>query len=97
MTTALLLVVTLVTVASRVLPMTLLPTPHGRAADVLDALPAPLFAALAAVALLGGGELPEPPVLAAAAGALLGALRRSLLLTLGCGLVGFALADLLLG
>lgn len=95
MTWALLLALTLVTVASRVLPMALLPTPRGRAALVLDALPAPLFAALAALALVGDGA-PAPPVLLAAAAALLGALRRSLALTLACGIAGFLLGQALL-
>lgn len=91
MTWTLLIAATIVTVASRVLPMTLLPTPTGRTANVLDALPAPLFAALAALALVGDGELPPLPVIAAAGGALLGALRRSLILVLACGIAGFFL------
>ncbi|HSK92337.1 MAG TPA: AzlD domain-containing protein [Euzebyales bacterium] len=89
MTWMLLLAITAVTVASRVLPMALLPTPRGRVADVLDALPAPLFASLAALALLGDGARPSPAVLLAAAAALLGASRRSLGLTLVCGIAGF--------
>lgn len=97
MTWALLLALTVVTVASRVLPMALLPTPRGRAARVLSALPAPLFASLAALALVGeGGDPPAPPVLLAAAAALLGATRRSLALTLACGLAGFLLGQALL-
>ncbi|CAN5830565.1 hypothetical protein BH23ACT10_BH23ACT10_24890 [soil metagenome] len=87
---------TVVTVASRVLPMTLLPTPRGRVAEVLDALPAPLFASLAALALIGGDEPATPPMLLAAAGALLGATRRSLALTLVCGITGFLLGHALL-
>lgn len=93
----LLLGLALVTVASRVLPMTLLPVPRGRAAEILDALPAPLFAGLAALALVGGDAPPEPPVLLAALGALLGAARRSLGLTLVCGVAGFLLGGALLG
>lgn len=92
MTWPLLLALTAVTIASRVLPMTLLPTPQGRLAAVLDALPAPLFASLAALALLGDGARPTTPVLLATAAALLGATRRSLPLTLACGLAAFALA-----
>lgn len=97
MTWTLLLALTLVTVASRVLPMALLPTPRGRVADVLDALPAPLFASLAALALFGDGQMPAAPVLLAAAAALLGAMRRSLALTLVCGLAGFALGHAVAG
>lgn len=97
MTWTLLLTLTLVTVASRVLPMALLPTPRGRIAEVLDALPAPLFASLAALALVGGEQAPTPPVLLAAAAALLGATRRSLALTLCCGITGFFLGQTLTG
>lgn len=93
----LLLGLTVVTVASRVLPMALLPAPRDRVADVLAALPAPLFAGLAALALLGGGERPTAPVLLATAAALLGATRRSLALTLVCGLAGFAVGRALRG
>lgn len=96
MTWMLLLALTVITVASRVLPMTLLPTPNGRVAEVLDALPAPLFAGLAALALVGEGVTPPPPVLAAATAALLGAARRSLLLTVSFGITGFGLGQLLL-
>lgn len=95
MTWLLLGAVTLVTLASRVLPMTLLPTPRGRLAQALDALPAPLFASLAALALVGGDQPPTPPVLLATAAALIGATRRSLALTLVCGVAGFALGHAL--
>lgn len=91
----LLFALTAVTVSSRVLPMVLLPAPRGHAVRLLDALPAPLFASLAALALVGGGEMPARPVLLAAAGALLGATRRSLGITLVCGLAGFALGQAL--
>jgi branched-subunit amino acid transport protein len=97
MSWSLLLGLALVTVASRVLPMTLLPVPRGRPAELLDALPAPLFASLAALALVGGDDPPAPPVLLAAVGALLGASRRSLGLTLICGVAGFLLGGALVG
>ena len=89
MSWALLIGLAALTVASRVLPMTLLPEPTGRSAAVLDVLPAPLFAALAAVALLGDGP-PTVAALTAAAGALVGSLRRSLAWVLALGLVGYA-------
>lgn len=95
MTWTLLLAVTLVTAASRVLPMALLPTPRGRAAEALNALPAPLFASLAALALVGDRTSPTLPVLLGAVGALLGATRRSLVLTLACGITGFLLGQAL--
>lgn len=86
-----------VTLASRVLPMALLPTPRGRVAVVLDALPAPLFAGLAVHALLGDRTSPTGPELLAAGAALLGATRRSLALTLVCGVAGFTLGEAVLG
>lgn len=95
MTWSLLAIVVAVTIASRVLPMALLPTPRGRVAVVLDALPAPLFASLAALALLGGDEAPSGPVLLAVAAGLAGATRRSLGLTLGGGLLGYAVGHAL--
>jgi branched-subunit amino acid transport protein len=95
MTWALLIGLALVTLASRVVPLALLPAPRGRVAQILDALPAPLFASLAALALVGDGAAPSVPALAGGAAALVGATRRSLGLTLGCGIVGFALASAL--
>jgi branched-subunit amino acid transport protein len=86
-----------VTITSRVLPMVLLPAPRGHAARLLDALPAPLFASLAALAVVGDGGMPARPVLLAAAGALLGATRRSLGITLVCGLAGFLVGQALPG
>ncbi|MEE8599995.1 AzlD domain-containing protein [Euzebya tangerina] len=86
----------LVTIASRVLPMTLLPTPTGRAAEVLAALPAPLFASLFALSLVGDGP-PDVPLLAASVAALAGARSRSLLLVLLCGLAGYGAAGVLVG
>jgi branched-subunit amino acid transport protein len=94
-TWTLLLALTLVTAASRVLPMTLLPHPRGHAAEVLQSLPAPLFAGLAALALVGDGTLPGLPAVLAGIGALLGSLRRSLGLALVCGVAGFLLGGLL--
>lgn len=93
MTWGLLFLLAIITIASRVLPMSLLPTPTGRLAEILDALPAPLFASLAVLALLGDGNRPSPPVLLATAAALLGAAHRSLALTLVCGIAGFLLGQ----
>jgi hypothetical protein len=64
---------------------------------VLQSLPAPLFAGLAALALVGDGTGPELPTLLAGAGALLGASRRSLGLALACGVTGFLLGGVLVG
>lgn len=89
----LLLAVTLVTVGSRVLALTL-PAPSGALAGLVTRLPAPLFAALAALSLVGDG-VPPPPMLVAVAAALLVSRWSSLLLTLGAGITGFLLAGLL--
>jgi hypothetical protein len=97
MTWTLLLALSLVTAASRVLPMALLPHPRGRAADVLQSLPAPLFAGLAALALVGDGSAPGLPAVLAGVGALLGSLRRSLGLALACGVAGFLVGQALVG
>jgi len=94
-TWVLLLALTAVTIASRVLPMVLLPTPRGHAARLLDALPAPLFASLAALALFDDGRAPPLPVVLAAVAALAGAARRSLPLTLACGVAGFLVGEAL--
>jgi hypothetical protein len=88
--------VALVTVGSRVAALAVLPAPSGRTADVIARLPAPLFAALAAVSLTGSAA-PDPGVLGAALGALIATPRRSLLLTLVAGLVGYVLATWLFG
>lgn len=97
MTWLLLATLTVITVLSRVLPMTLLPTPRGRLALLVGALPAPLFASLAVLALVGDGRRVTTPALVAAAAAVLGATRRSLWLTLVCGLAGFGLGNVLVG
>jgi branched-subunit amino acid transport protein len=94
-TWALLLALALVTVASRVLPMVLLPLPRGRLAEVLDGLPPPLFASLAVVALAGAGDTPAATAALVAGGSLVGATRRSLALTLVGGIAGFALGQAL--
>ena len=86
------------TYLSRLAAMVFLPPPRGWLADLVERLPAPLFAALAAVSLLGGGSgMPPPAILAAAAGALLVAPRRSLLVTLVTGLIAFVAVTLATG
>ena len=85
-----------VTVGSRIAALTALPAPTGRAADVIGRLPAPLFAALAAVSLAGSpAGIDDPALLAASLFALVSSPRRSLLTTLVAGLAGFALGGLL--
>ena len=90
------LAVAAVTVGSRILASAVLPPPAGVAAAVTTRLPAPLFAALAALSAVdagrGGGQL---PVAVAVGFALLSTPRRSLLLTLCAGVAGFATATAL--
>jgi branched-subunit amino acid transport protein len=90
-------IVAVVTVGSRILALAVLPAPSGRLAGVVDRLPAPLFAGLAAVTLLGAEAGPtDPPLLAAVLCALVSTRWRSLLVTLVAGLSGYLLAGLLL-
>lgn len=92
----LVLAVTAITVGSRVAALALLPPPRGRAAELAARLPAPLFAALAALSLTGSEAGPaDPAMLAAVACALVAARRSSLLLTLAAGMGGFFVVSLL--
>lgn len=97
MTVALLLAAAAITVGSRIAALAVLPPPRGAVAVLVRRLPAPLFAALAALSLTGndaGGA--APPMLAAVGCALSVALRwRSLLLILAAGLGGFFVASLI--
>lgn len=95
MSWGLLISLAVVTVASRMLPMTLLPRPSGRVAAWLEVLPAPLFASLAALALVGA-DGPMAPLFGALLGAVPGIARRSLGLTLAGGVVGHLLVGLLM-
>lgn len=91
----LLLAVAAVTYVSRAIGLLALPPLRGRLREVLEGLPVPLFAALAALPLVVDGALAAAPVLTAFAGAV-GAvlLRRSLLVALAGGLVGYGLGAL---
>lgn len=94
---ALIFVAAAFTYLSRVSALALLPPARGRFLVFVERLPAPLFAGLAVFALVGDRvTLPDAPSLAAAAGALLAAPRRSLGLTLAAGLAAFALVEWLL-
>lgn len=96
MSAALLLAVAAITVGSRVAALAVLPPPRGAAADLTRRLPAPLFAALAALSVAGSnGGMGDPPMLAAVACALLASRWSSLLVTLVAGLGGFAIASLI--
>lgn len=96
MSPVLLLAVALITVGSRIVALAVLPPPQGAAADLVQRLPAPLFAALAALSLTGSdGGVTDPAVLVAVGCALLSTQWRSLLVTLGAGLGGYVFASLL--
>jgi branched-subunit amino acid transport protein AzlD len=94
----LLVAVALITVGSRILALAILPPPRGAMAALAQRLPAPLFAALAALSLAGAeGGIATPGMLAAVCCALAAALRwRSLLVILGAGVGGFVVAGLIL-
>jgi hypothetical protein len=87
---ALVAAVAVVTVGSRVAATAVLPAPRGALSEVIDRLPAPLFAALAAVSLTGAeGSAADPALLLAAGCALASTPWRSLLITVAAGLAGF--------
>lgn len=94
MSTGLLVVIALVTVGSRTLALAFLPTPSGRALDVIERMPAPLFASLAVLAATDAARSAEgaPVGLFVACGCAMAVSgRRSLALVLVAGLTGFAL------
>lgn len=95
MTVTMLLLIAAITIGSRVTALAVLPAPRGPLADVVERLPAPLFAALAALSLIGtDGTAPEPAMLAAVVCALVVTRWASLLLTLVAGLSGYLVASL---
>ena len=96
MSPLLLVVVALVTYGSRAAAVVFLPRPGPRFETILSRIPAAIFAGLATSTLLGdGGTLAAPPVLGAAAGALVVTPARSLLVCLVGGAIGYAAGALL--
>jgi branched-subunit amino acid transport protein len=92
MTAVLVVVLGIITYASRAAALVLLPNPGSTLARVLERIPAPLFASLAVLAVIQpDGSAAPAPVLAASVAALLTVPRRSLPLTLAAGLAGYAL------
>jgi len=85
------------TYGSRAAALVLMPPPPRRVRIFLERLPAPLFAGLAALALVNpdGTLATSVPILAAVGGALLSVPFRSLLVTLGAGLIGYAVGGFL--
>jgi branched-subunit amino acid transport protein len=90
MSWALVLGLAALTYGSRALALVLLPEPGPRLRRVLDRMPAPMFAGLAIVSLVGSEAGPAPArVWIAAAGAMAASPARSLLVALGGGLAGY--------
>ena len=86
-----------ITFASRAVSVAVLPPLPSRIRHVVDRMPAAIFAGLAARELVvPGGGLVDLHTLAAAAGALIVSPRRSLLVCLIGGLIGYVAGDLAL-
>lgn len=95
MTVELLLLIALITYASRMLALAVLPPMPPRIAMVLERMPTALFAGLAVNSLVRPGpELADPAVLAAAAGAVIVAPLRSLAVCLVAGIAAYILVTL---
>jgi branched-subunit amino acid transport protein len=88
--------IAVMTYGSRALALVLMPDPSPHLRSVLDRIPAPLFAALAAVSLFDGGGIADTRTLMATAGAVALTWTRSMLLVLLGGLVGYGAAVLLI-
>jgi hypothetical protein len=90
----LIVAVAAVTVGSRVASTALLPPPRGAVAAAIARLPAPLFAALAALSLRDADAGTADPRLMLAVGCALVSTRwRSLFATVVAGLGGYLVAD----
>jgi hypothetical protein len=88
--------IALITYASRAAALVFLPRPGARVEAVLGRMPAPIFASLATLTLIGDDRsLAGGPILCAAAGALIAAPRRSLAVCLIGGVAGYAVGALL--
>lgn len=91
----LIVAIALITYASRAVSLLVLPRPSARVEAVLARMPAPIFASLATLTLIGeGGRIASLPVIAAATGALVMTPRRSLALCLVGGLAGYLAGEL---
>jgi hypothetical protein len=84
--------VAVITVGSRIVATALLPPPDGAIAEIVRRLPAPLFAAMAALSLVGS-DPPGTPALVATGAAVAVAARRSLLVIVLAGLAGYTFAE----
>ena len=97
MSILLIAVVALLTYGSRAFALVLMPDPAPRVKEVLDRVPAPLFASLATISLVDEGALGSPETFCAAAGALIATPTRSLLWVLVAGLTGYGIGALFFG
>lgn len=95
MSLGLILAIAALTYGSRALALVLMPDPNPRMGAVLDRIPAPLFASLAAISLVEDGGFAAAETISAAVGALFLTPTRSLLWVLLGGLVGYAAGALL--
>jgi len=86
-----------ITYLSRAAALVWLDRPDGRVEEILARMPAPIFAGLAAVSLIGddGGLSADLPMLLAAGGALLAGVRRSLAWCLAGGIAGWIVGTLI--
>jgi hypothetical protein len=91
-TAGLVAAVAVITVGSRIVATAVLPPPDGATAEIVRRLPAPLFGALAALSLVGTDHHGAPALVAAGA-AVAVARRRSLLIVVLAGIVGYMLAE----
>ena len=91
MSPLLIVVIALLTYASRALALVFMPDPPRRVKAVLERIPAPLFAALAVTSLIEDGALAGAETLSAALCALVAAPTRSLLWVLLAGVAGYGL------
>ena len=89
MSLGLLLAIAVMTYGSRALALVFMPNPTAPVRAVLDRIPAPLFASIAALSLIDNGAVAPAETWFAAAGALLLAPTRSLLWVLAGGLAGY--------
>lgn len=87
--------IALLTYGSRAVALVAMPDPSRRLRVVLDRIPAPLFAALAAISMFDDGVLVARETVFAALGALAATPTRSLLWVLVGGMAGYALGLLI--
>ncbi|MGH2757875.1 MAG: AzlD domain-containing protein [Actinomycetota bacterium] len=92
----LILAIAALTYGSRAVALVAMPMPSTRVRAILDRIPAPLFASLAAISLFEHGEPAASITWCAALGAVIAAPTRSLLWVLVAGVVGYAIGALVL-